>query len=252
MAAHQPEPGLRDIVVMLTGIKQDMTQFNCSLNSRLDTLTKNVETIDLKIGNINERMELCENRMGALEDNVDDEFTNMKRIVETQNKVIAEQQRFLEMLDSRERANNLVLIGVNENESVLDETTDNGKVESIMAVCGVPRGNQAKYRLKRIGKSGGRGIRPILMTFNDADLRKTALENRLNLRPEPTSRIFIKKDTHPMVRREWKRLYDAKKAAKDRPENTGKDVHIRDGKLYVNQDVIDEFHKPGWSDSFRQ
>ena len=197
-------------------------------------------------------MESCENRMGAVENNVDEELKDMKTTMENQNKVIGEQQRFLEMLDSRERAKNIVLIGVHEIESVLDEDTDECKVESIMAKCGVDHGNQDKYSLKRIGKPGGRGIRPILMTFNDADLRKTLLENRFNLKSEPTSRIFVKKDTHPLVRREWKRLYDAKKAAKEYPGNLGKNVKIMDGKLYVNHHVIDEFHKPGWSDNFRR
>ena len=51
----------------------------------------------------------------------------------------------------------------------------------------------------------------------------------------------VKKDVHPSVRNEWKRLHDAHKNEKERPENAGCRVYLdyRERKLYRDGVVID-------------
>ncbi len=58
------------------------------------------------------------------------------------------------------------------------------------------------------------------------------------------SRIYVKKDVHPNIRKEWKRLFDAEKMEKKRPENAGCEVRLDTGerKLYVDGNVIDSWN----------
>ena len=55
--------------------------------------------------------------------------------------------------------------------------------------------------------------------------------------------IYLKKDIHPAIRREYKRIYDAEKREKDKPENQGIEVKYdkMSRTLIVNGQVIDRF-----------
>lgn len=62
------------------------------------------------------------------------------------------------------------------------------------------------------------------------------------------SKIYVKKDVHPSVRKEWSRLRDAEKAEKERPENAvGCEIRLdtQERKLYKDGVVID-----GWNQQF--
>ncbi|MPC60093.1 hypothetical protein E2C01_054130 [Portunus trituberculatus] len=54
----------------------------------------------------------------------------------------------------------------------------------------------------------------------------------------PYERVFVKRDVHPSVRNEWKRLRDAEAAERAKPQNTGCVIKLdtRARKLY--RDVI--------------
>ena len=54
----------------------------------------------------------------------------------------------------------------------------------------------------------------------------------------------MKKDVHPSVRNEWKRLRDAERTEKDRPENVGCVIRldVRERKLYRDDVVIDKWN----------
>ena len=56
-------------------------------------------------------------------------------------------------------------------------------------------------------------------------------------------KIFVKKDIHPSIRNEWKRLHDAERAEKERPENAGCVIRLepRERKLYKDGVVIDSW-----------
>ena len=55
--------------------------------------------------------------------------------------------------------------------------------------------------------------RPILLTLPDKTLRNGLLDlaNQLKEKNEPYKKIYIKKDVHPSVRREWRRLREAER-----------------------------------------
>ena len=68
--------------------------------------------------------------------------------------------------------------------------------------------------------------------------------NRLKSSGENYRRIYIKKDIHPSVRREWRRLREADATEKTRPENVGSNIRLdtRERKLYKNGLVIDSWN----------
>ena len=57
------------------------------------------------------------------------------------------------------------------------------------------------------------------------------------------SKVFIKKDQHPFVRREWGRLHAVMKEEKSKPENTGCNINLDPKKREILKDgvVIDQW-----------
>ena len=61
---------------------------------------------------------------------------------------------------------------------------------------------------------------------------------------EVYKKIYIKKDTHPNVRLEWKRLRDGESEEKNKPDNVGCVIRLdtRERKLYRDDMVIDSWN----------
>ena len=98
-------------------------------------------------------------------------------------------------------------------------------------------------RLGRNYEAGGRK-RPILVVVADRDERDRLLSNARSLKQQGTfDRIYVKKDLHPAVREEWKRLRTAETTEKARPENQGCSIRldVKERKLYRDEEVIDEW-----------
>ena len=87
--------------------------------------------------------------------------------------------------------------------------------------------------------------RPILLTVASRYERDMVLEKAKTLKSlsDVYSKIYIKKDVNPSIRNEWKRLRDAEKTEKERPENIGCNIHLntRERKLYKDGVVIDNW-----------
>ena len=167
--------------------------------------------------------------------------------VHKQSEIIAKQQRFLEVLDKKERECNLILLGVPDEGETLDTLTeDKDKVKKIFEAIGTS-GNISSIR--RLGQrnvaEGSRRRRPILITVESRIIRDGILEKAkaLKQREEVYKKIFIKKDVHPSVRAEWRRLYEAEKRERERPENVGCNIlfNARERKLYKDGVVIDKW-----------
>ena len=84
------------------------------------------------------------------------------------------------------------------------------------------------------------------MTLASKSERDIILEKSpvLKQRRTPYDKVYIKKDVHPAVRQEWKRLRDAAAAEKDRPENQGCNIRlvVKQRKLYRDDTVIDKWN----------
>ena len=148
-------------------------------------------------------------------------------------------------VDRKERETKLVVLGVpDEEESLAGATSDNDKLRKVWSVIGEDIEIRSHQRLGRRNDSGRK--RPILVTVKskqdrDAVLAKT---KRLKDAGEPFGRIYVKKDVHPSVRNEWRRLREAEAAEKQRPENEGCVIRLdtRERKLYRDDVVIDRWN----------
>lgn len=178
-------------------------------------------------------------------------YAELRERVNRQEQILAKQQQFLEALDRREREANIVVLGVpDDNEAMEGATTDQEKLNKIWAKIGVSGVAATHRRLGGNTRTGDeptpRRNRPILLTLQNKDQRTNILDNARRLKDagEGFSRIYIKKDVHPSVRREWKRLRDAEAAERSRPENAGSVIRLdtRERKLYRDGDVIDSWN----------
>ncbi len=176
---------------------------------------------------------------------INKKFEELQAQVNKQAEILAKQQRYLEILDRKERENNLIVTGVpDENESLDGATTEEDKLKKIWSEVGVRVEMHSHRRLGR--RDDGNSRRAILVTLAGKSIRDRILEttNQLKNAGEAYKKIFIKKDVHPSIRKEWKRLYDAERAEKERPENAGCVVRLdaRERKLYRDGVVIDSWN----------
>ena len=169
--------------------------------------------------------------------------------MDKQSDIIAKQQLYLESLDRKEREANLVILGVpDEHESLDGAVSDEDKLQRIWSKVGV-RNVVGTHR--RLGKrtdttdTSARRCRPILLTLQDKMLRGNILDQAKNLKTsgDVYKKIYVKKDIHPAVRKEWQRLRDVERTEKERPDNEGCVIRLdtRERKLYRDGQVIDSW-----------
>ena len=173
-------------------------------------------------------------------------LADMQQKIDNQAGIIMQQQLFLEKLDRREREKNLVLLGVPDvNEALEGATSEEGKIGKVFDVLQVQAPIRSHRRLGRQEQSATRP-RPILVTVDTKSERDAIVGNGKKLKEsrEALKKIFVKKDIHPAVRKEWKRLHDAEAREKDKPENQGCVIRLdfQERKLYKNNIVIDSWN----------
>lgn len=132
------------------------------------------------------------------------------------------------MLDRRDREMNVVVLGLPEEGEALDgATTDTDKLNRLWEKIGV--GNvQCPSRRLGVMADGQRRNRPLLLTIRDRETRSQVLAGAKHLKTsgERYSKIYVKKDVHPGVRKEWRRLREAEEREKERPENAGCNIRL--------------------------
>lgn len=176
-------------------------------------------------------------------------FAELHDRIDKQAEIISSQQRYLEMLDRRERATNIVVLGLpDEGEALEGAVTDTDKLEKVWEKVGVT-GVGCQHRRLGAETDGRRRNRPLLLTVQDKEMRSRILGNAKNLKTAGGiyAKIYVKKDVHPGVRKEWQRLREAEAREKERPENAGCNIRLdtRQRKLYRDNEVIDT-----WSPQF--
>lgn len=141
-------------------------------------------------------------------------------------KIIHNQQLFLEALDSKERRRSLVITGLSEDD---DETgtTDSEKIRKVLDAVGYTENvDQAVWTVKRLGQRNDRNIRPILIMVESQTQRDSIIRVAKNLMSAEgsLSRVYIKKDVHPAVRKEAALLRRRKREEKEKTENVGVNI----------------------------
>ena len=182
----------------------------------------------------------------APDSNINKRFDQLQAQVDKQAEIISKQQRYLETLDRKEREKNLVITGVpDEREAFIGATSDEDKLKKIWSEIEVNDNIQSHRRLGTQGEDNKR--RAILLTVDSREIRDNILAkaSKLKQAAKEYEKIYIMKDIHPSIRKEWKRLYDAEKAEKERPENAGCVIRLdgRERKLYRDGVVIDAWNQ---------
>ena len=103
--------------------------------------------------------------------------------------------------------------------------------------------------VKRIGIRTEGKARPLLVTVSTTDERNFIVEKARGT-TNLGAGVRVKKDSHPAVRAEWKRLFDLKTAEEQKEVNIGKVVPLDHRKRQVTVDgrVIDPW-KPFFLES---
>ena len=159
--------------------------------------------------------------------------------------VIHQQQLFLESLDNKERRRNLVITGVSENADTTG-ANDVEKLRNVLTATGCAIAiDPSTFTVRRLGQTNTTRPRPIHVTVELPQQRDTIIEKAKNLKNagESYSRIYIKKDIHPVVRKEIGRLRKRERDEKNKPENTSVNISY-DGKnrvLLRDGIIIDRF-----------
>ena len=173
------------------------------------------------------------------------QFEVFKQQLAKQNEIIAKQQIFLERQDQKERECNLVILGVPEEHETLEgATTDTEKLSKVWEAAGISCHVKSA---RRIGTLDNSKRRPILAEVNSKTDRDSALSKGKDLKTHSSEiyhKIYVKKDQHPSVRNEWKRLHTVFKTEKERPCNQGSSIlfNFRERKVYKDGIIIDQWN----------
>ena len=167
--------------------------------------------------------------------------------INDQSIVLDMHQKYLEGMDYERRGKNLIITGVSETANIehnnIIASTDSEKVRLIMNSASP--GLTERVTIEKTERLGKReGARPIKITVRDINERNEAISSSSNLKNIPVlSKIFIKRDTHPAIRKEWKRMNDVLRAEQQKPENQGCNVEFNKREKIITRDgvVIDRW-----------
>ena len=221
--------------------KEELIDVILAANNEKDNLLE----ITKKLTEVINELESLKSLVTSPESAANKKIAALEARLEKQDEIIAKHQLYMESLDRREREANVIILGVpDEGEALEGAVTDNDKIGKVWAAIDAGHVNGTLRRLGRYDATNHR-CRPILLTLSDKTSRSGLLDLARKLKEcgEPYKKIYVKKDVHPSVRREWQRLRDAERMEKDRPENAGCVIRLdtRERKLYKGNCVIDSW-----------
>lgn len=204
-------------------------------------------SINKKLNEVIEELDKIKKLVVSPESVINKKIDALETKIDRQAEIILKQQLYLEALDRKERRANLVILGVpDEQESLSGAVNDGDKLNKVWEKLGVNNVLGTHRRLGSTAQDGtNRRCRPILLTLEDASQRQHILDQAKNLKTagEAFKKIYVKKDVHPAVRKEWQRLHDVVKTERERPGNVGCVVNLdtKERKVYRDGVVIDSW-----------
>ena len=205
------------------------------------------ETVD--DSNIMTKLDVIINELKLMKEKSEKQDGDIKKIngtVTEHGNILAAHQKFMEGLDAEKRAKHLVVLGLKEETHGDDHENFLGIIDAI----GVKRTDvviESAERLGNVDEEQPNRTRPLKITLQQSSMKGNILRNSNKLKDQPEGspykRVFLKKDQHPDIRNEEKRLYEVFKAERNKPENAHIEV-VFNRKLRivtVNGDEIDRF-----------
>ncbi len=177
---------------------------------------------------------------------INKKINELETQVNKQAEIISKQQQYFEYIDRKERENNIIITGVpDENMTIDGAASEEDKLNKIWSSVGANEVVQSHRRLGATGRDNR--CRPILLTVNNKEAMDSILEKAKQLKQagREYEKIFIKNHIYSSIRKEWKRLHDAERAEKGRPENVGCVIRLdkKERKLYRDGVVIDSWNQ---------
>ena len=178
------------------------------------------------------------------------EIRDLRRDNQKMAEAVAHHQKMLEILEADKRAGNLIITGLPEDR-MEGADTDDEKVKKVMSSMELEDvGVKSVERLGVLrpagktptGRPHQRAVKVVLKNQSD---RQRVLENAKKLKQagDTMQRVYVKKDVHPLVRKELSRLREVEKRERDKPENQGRNVRYdyKERKVYVDNVVVDSY-----------
>ena len=173
-----------------------------------------------------------------------DEVKTLKKEHDTLKETVTLQQSMIETLDRKNRETHIVITGVKEDEVLEGADTDNDKCKKVLEIMGCQDSVTGIKSIQRLGKAENKR-RPMLIVGSGIGWRDKVLEKSKELKNKGVAykEIYVKKDVHPAVRREWWRLHNTKEEEQKRPENQGCTITIDYKRRVVLRDdvIIDKW-----------
>ena len=206
----------------------------------VEIIKKVAELIETQVKKIDDVVQPLVKQVKILEK----ELRDKSEKIETLTSIIINMQKSLNMIDMAERATNVMISGLDEENVVVSDeltlTSDKAKVEHILGVIGTNIPNRDIQEFVRIGKPKPGYTRLLKLKVRTKEQRNLITEKAANLKTiSYLKKTYIKKDTHPVYVQETSRLRAKMKRLKEIPGNEDK-VKIVDGNLEVDGLIVDK------------
>ena len=213
------DTGYKDMKVLITTMIDEMKEMR-KTNERVVTALDKIEKM--------------EKEMDALKKNNTEIQEQLKQHAET----IKHQQTFLERVDQKERACNLIILGVPEGAN------DDQEVEDTLTKLDPAVADEIKS-VRRIGQQDPAKVRPLMVTVSKNEIRNNLVDTARG--NQTLGRVKVKRDSHPAVRAEWKRLFDLVTSEEAKPGNVGRNIRVDIKKKQV---LCDDLVIDSWKTNF--
>ena len=197
---------------------------------------------------LSEKTKAHNNRLKLLEADVQQKQERIDGLEST----VIEMQKFINTIDHEERRTNIIVTGLSEStiqapdedESGTALDNDNEKMKVIIdAIKGNERFDVDTWTISRIGRARDGSNRAIKIVTTSPDERDKVLSlaSKLKTQPETWSKVYLKKDLHPVYAKENQRMRKKKYDLTQQFINNGEqhEVKIVKGQLQVDGNTVD-------------
>ena len=200
------------------------TSLCAEVKTKVDDAVKDIRTeVDAKLRSPLSQVE----NLKAETASVKQDIQHLKDENEYVTDMLLQHQKYLESCEATKRASNIIITGVPETDMHVDDavySSDENKVRCVLD--GIHQEAVEFQECSRLGQAATTHARPLKVKLRNSQDRPTILANSKHLKNKnpPLNKVYVKKDVHPMVRKEFARLRRVEKEEKDKPENQGRSV----------------------------
>ena len=196
-------------------VRSTMAAFKSSFESEINALAEKVKDLDSRVSHLEWNMSSARNDTSPSE--CHKELKDMQSQINQITEVMNTQQWILELKEREKRANNLVVVGLNEDE-------ENEDIPTLLSefLCTKMKLTSVNItQARRLGKKARENNkpRPILMTLGSHLDKTTVTANRSKL---SGTRVYINNDLTKEQRQTERKLRETKKKLTQHPDFRGK------------------------------